>query len=153
MTDCGSPVCDRVELWVVVVVLCDKLKPDFGLLVAEVDGDCVCEVEVRVGMGDNDGAFCEHDVTNFDGPCFPFPVTDEDIFAAAEGEEECARQELRAGSGSGEASAADSESKDRWGQGLLMFHGWVFEPVGGNLAADVFVGLASAVGDGVLLVI
>ena len=104
-------------------------------------------------MGDNDGAFSEHGVTNFDGPSFLFPVTDEDVFTAAEGKEECARQELRAGSGLGEASAADGEAKDHWGQGLLMFHGWVFEPVGGNLAADVFVGLASAVGDGVFLVI
>ena len=104
-------------------------------------------------MRDDDGTHSEDDVADLDGTCLPFARADEDVLAPSESEEEGSRQKLGAGTGSGVMRAVDGEAKDNRGQSFLVLYWWVFSFVGGNLAADVFVGLASAVGDGVLLVI
>ena len=87
-----GPVADRVELGVIVVVLGDQFETDLGFLVAEVDRDSVCAVEVCIGVGDYDAANREDNVADFDGTGLPLAFPDANVLAAPEGEEEGAGQ-------------------------------------------------------------
>ena len=82
----------NIELGVVVVVLCYEFESDRRLLVAEVDRDRFGQVEVRVGVGNNQRSIRENDVLYFDGSSLAFVDADEEIFAAAESVEQGATE-------------------------------------------------------------
>ena len=143
--DSCYPMQYRVELGVVVVVLRDFLVTNFRLLVAEIDGDAVGQVEEGVRVVDDLVAAHEGDVLYFDRPSFAIAAADGCIFAAAHGEKDCSSQEVRPSSGAGVTGHAESIAEHNGGHGFLVAPRWVVSFVPCCLAPDVLVKLPPAV--------
>ena len=139
------PVDYRVELAILIVVLCDLLVANLRLLVPERDCERVGVSKEGVVVGEYFVAGHEDEVLGANGPGLPVVRADVGIFATSHGVEQCAAEELGASLCSRVLGCPQAMSEDRWLESLLVFLRWVCSIVAAGLAADVLVYLASAV--------